>query len=59
MTAEKKVRLRPFLVNISLLLLAIVFNVAVGAVFIPPDSFVKILLNNFFDMNLVGDWPDH
>ena len=41
MTKVKKT-LSPLWVNLSLLLLAIVLNVAVGAVFIPPGTLLKI-----------------
>jgi iron complex transport system permease protein len=48
----------PFLVNLSLLLLALVLNVAVGAVFIPPGIIAKILANSFYG-GVVADWPSH
>ncbi len=58
MTKVKKT-LSPFWVNMSLLLLAIVLNVAVGAVFIPPGTLLKIFANEFFSGNILADWPAH
>ena len=52
-------KLPPYLVNLTLLLLVLIANVAVGSVFIPPDSFIKILVERAFDLNLAGSWPDY
>jgi len=59
MTKNRFSKFPPYLVNVSLLLLALVVNVAIGSVFIPPGSFIKILLNNLFELDLAGSWPAH
>lgn len=56
---EKIFRSSPFLVNLSLLLLAIVFNIAVGAVFIPPGTLLKILFSSVPGLEVVPNWPDY
>jgi iron complex transport system permease protein len=58
MTLLKK-KLSPFWINMSLLLLAIVLNVAVGAVFIPPGTLLKIFFNQLFSADFLVDWPTH
>ena len=52
-------KLPPFLTNLSLLLLVAVINIAVGAVFIPPGTLVKILANNLAGTDLLANWPSH
>ncbi len=49
---------RPFLVNLSLLLLAVLFSIAVGAVFIPPGALGRILLDQLPGVEIAADWPD-
>ncbi|MFC1936322.1 FecCD family ABC transporter permease [Chloroflexota bacterium] len=51
--------LSPYLVNLSLLLLALVLNVAVGAVFIPPGIILKILGHLLPFLEVISDWPNH
>lgn len=58
MTGLRK-RLSPFWVNLSLLFLALVLNVAVGAVFIPPGTLLKIFFNELFSGDIVVNWPAH
>ena len=36
-------RSRPYLLNIFLLLIALAFSIAVGPVFIPPGTFLRLL----------------
>ncbi|MEN8173775.1 MAG: iron chelate uptake ABC transporter family permease subunit [Chloroflexota bacterium] len=51
-------RQRPFLINTVLLLGALVFSIALGAVFIPPETIIRILANQFTGINIVPNWPD-
>jgi iron complex transport system permease protein len=48
------IRKRPFLFNAILLVLALVFSIALGAVFIPPEEILRILLAQFpaFDITI-------
>lgn len=50
-------RQRPFLLNILLLLVAFVFSIALGAVFIPPSMIFRILATQFPGININPDWP--
>ena len=52
------IRHRPFLLNTLLLVLAFVFSVALGAVFVPPDTVVRILASKLAWLQIVQDWPD-
>lgn len=49
----------PAIVNLSLLLLAIVLNVAAGAVFISPQAFIRILIDQMPHIELAATWPDY
>lgn len=51
-------RQRPFLINTVLLLGTLVFSIALGAVFIPPETIIRILANQFTGINIVPNWPD-
>ena len=51
------IRHRPYLLNTTLLLLAFIFSVALGAVFIPPGTILRILANQLLGMGLRPDWP--
>ena len=51
-------RQRPYLLNILLLLIAFVFSIALGAVFIPPETILRILANQLPGINIVPDWPN-
>jgi len=51
-------RKRPYLHNIVLLLLAFVFSIALGAVFIPPGTILRILADQIPGVNLVANWSD-
>ncbi len=52
------IRHRPFLLNTILLLGAFIFSVALGAVFIPPVTILRILANQFAGLNITPDWPE-
>ena len=54
-----KNRIPPYWFNFSLLVAALVLNVAVGAVFIPPVSVVDIFLNMVPGIESAVDWPAH
>jgi iron complex transport system permease protein len=49
---------RPYLLNILLLLIAIIFSIALGAVFIAPVTILRILAAQFSGLNLNVNWPD-
>jgi len=51
-------RKRPYLHNIVLLLLAFVFSIALGAVFIPPGTILRILAAQIPGVNLVANWSN-
>ncbi|MEJ2485877.1 MAG: iron chelate uptake ABC transporter family permease subunit [Anaerolineales bacterium] len=59
MAEVKKKRFSPWVINLSLLLLFFVINIAVGAVFIPPETLLKILLGKVSGAAVPGDWPAH
>lgn len=52
-------KLPPFLFNLIILGLALVINVAIGAVFIPPGALYEILLDQVVGAAPAGDWPQH
>ncbi len=54
---DKFKKLSPFWVNLLLLIFALMLNIAVGAVFIPPETSLKIFFNNFFSGEILADWP--
>jgi iron complex transport system permease protein len=51
------IRHRPFLLNTLLLLLAFIFSVALGAVFVPPGTVLRILGSQFPWLQINPDWP--
>jgi len=51
-------RKHPFIFNASLLILALIFSIALGAVFIPPGTILRILAAQFPGTNIVPDWPN-
>ncbi len=51
-------RKRPHLLNILFLLLAFVFSIALGAVFIPPETIFRIIANQILGININPDWPN-
>ena len=54
---NKLIRQQPFLLNTLLLLTAFVFSIALGAVFIPPETIFRILASQFSGLNINPDWP--
>jgi iron complex transport system permease protein len=50
-------RKRPYLLNVILLLTAFVFSIALGAVFIPPGTILRILADRLPGIALTPDWP--
>ena len=50
---------RPYLLTLCLLVLAFVFSVALGAVFIPPGTALRIGFQRLFSTGIEGDWPDY
>ena len=53
----KLIRHRPYLLTILLLLFAFVFSVALGAVFIPPETVLRILGSRFSFLHITPNWP--
>jgi len=51
-------RRHPYLFNTALLFLALVFSVALGAVFIPPGTIFRIMANQLPGLRLAPDWPE-
>ena len=51
-------QIRPYLLNIFLLLVAIVLSVAIGSVTIPPLTFFRILLAEFPGIVTGHPWPE-
>lgn len=49
---------RPYLINLALLFLALLLSIAVGAVFIPPATVVRILLERFPGISITPNWPE-
>lgn len=52
------VRRRPYLLNTILLLFAFVFSVALGAVFIPPETIIRILVSRLMWLRIASTWPE-
>lgn len=52
------IRKKPYLINVILLLTAIVFSIALGAVTIPPETIVKILWSKVFGVENAPNWPE-
>ena len=50
-------RKHPFLVNTLILLTAFVFSIALGAVFIRPETILRILADQFPGIDIPADWP--
>jgi cobalamin transport system permease protein len=52
------IRHRPYLLNTILVLVAFIFSVALGAVFIPPGTVLRILAAQISSLNIVPNWPE-
>ena len=48
----------PYLINILLLLTAFVFSIALGAVYISPETILRILATQFPGVNMNPDWAN-
>ena len=51
-------RQRPFLLNLILLVTAFVFSIALGAVFIPPETILRIIANQVTGISIDATWPN-
>ncbi len=51
-------RKHPYLFNTGLLLLALIFSIALGAVFIPPGTILRILAHQLPGISFIPDWPN-
>ncbi|MFC1997789.1 FecCD family ABC transporter permease [Chloroflexota bacterium] len=51
-------RKHPYLINLSLLLAALIFSVALGAVFIPPGTILRILADSLPGINVEQNWSN-
>jgi iron complex transport system permease protein len=49
---------RPFLINLSLLMVAALLSIGVGPVFIPPGTVARMLANLLPGITIAADWPD-
>jgi iron complex transport system permease protein len=52
------VRSRPYLINFTLLIIALVLGIAVGPVFIPPVTLFRILVDRLPGVILPINWPE-
>ena len=50
---------RPYLLNLLILATALVLSVAVGPVFIPPGTLLRILANGLPGVAIQPDWPEN
>jgi iron complex transport system permease protein len=48
----------PYLINLALLIAALVFSIALGAVFIPPGTILRILADSLPGIRIEQNWPD-
>jgi iron complex transport system permease protein len=51
-------RKHPYVVNITILLIALVLSIALGAVFIPPGTILRILMDQLPGFTFDPDWPN-
>ena len=54
-----RTKIPPFGFTLILLVLTLVLNVAIGAVFIPPTTLIDIVLNKLRLTEIAPDWPAH
>jgi len=57
--SKPKSKISPFWLNLILLVIVLVINIAVGAVFIPPGTVTRILASNLPFLEILPDWPTH
>jgi len=51
-------RKRPYLLSTILLILSLVFSIALGAVFISPDTIFRILASQILGIGITPNWPN-
>ena len=51
-------RKRPYLLSTILLILSLVFSIALGAVFISPDTIFRILASQILGIDITPNWPN-
>jgi iron complex transport system permease protein len=49
--------LRPYFINLALLVAALIVSIAVGSVFIPPDTLLRMLVARLPGTGITPDWP--
>ncbi len=49
---------RPYLINLLILALAIILSIGIGSVFIPPATILKVLVTRFPGIMIESSWPD-
>lgn len=54
-----KSKISPFWLNLILLVVFLVINIAVGAIFIPPGTLARILASKLPFWEILPDWPAH
>jgi len=52
------IKKNPYLLNFAILLLALIFSVAIGAVYIPPGTIASILATEISWLDFPQTWPD-
>lgn len=57
--SERSKKFPPFTINLGVLLVVLVLNIAIGAVFIPPETLIRIALSRLPFMEITADWPAH
>ena len=50
--------IRPYLINILILVLAIILSIGIGSVFIPPATILKVLADRLPGIIVKSNWPD-
>jgi iron complex transport system permease protein len=50
--------LRPYLISVALLLLALLASVAIGPVFVPPGEVLRVLLAQIPGLSVKADWQE-
>jgi len=51
-------RRHPYIINLAILIVALVFSIALGAVYIPAGTIFRILADSLPVINLDGEWPN-
>lgn len=53
-----KLTFRPFLINLIIFALAAVLSVAAGAVFVPPQAVLELIVEKLSGLHLTADYPE-